>query len=110
MRRPRNSGATWRSIRLGATISLRSRSLGRVAVIAATAVAVLFLCLASALPQMISDRAERAEARLPRTEFLAEESVPYAQVSSRLTLPDGKEATTFLVALAHSARLAVPDQ
>lgn len=108
MRRPRNSNVTWRSIRLGATISLRSRSLGRVAVIAATAVAVLFLCLASALPQMISDRAERAEARLPRTEFLAENSVPYAQVSSRLTLPDGKEATTFLVAPGNAPVTEVP--
>ncbi|MCH6197501.1 hypothetical protein MHT86_08330 [Corynebacterium mastitidis] len=108
MRRPRSSGMTWRSIRLGATISLRSRSLGRVAVIAATAVAVLFLCLASALPQMISDRAERAEARLPRTEFLAENSVPYAQVSSRLTLPDGNEATTFLVAPGNAPVTEVP--
>ncbi|KQB85942.1 MULTISPECIES: hypothetical protein [Corynebacterium] len=108
MRRPRSSGVTWRSIRLGSTISLRSRSLGRVAVIAATAVAVLFLCLTSALPQMISDRAERAEARLPRTEFLAENSVPYAEVSSRLTLPDGNEATTFFVAPGNAPVAEVP--
>ncbi|KQB83619.1 hypothetical protein [Corynebacterium oculi] len=108
MSAPRNSGMVWRSIRLGATISLRSRSLGRIAVIAATSVAVMFLCLASALPQMISDRAERAEARLPRTEFLAEESVPYAQVSSRLALPEGNEMTTFLVAPGNAPVTEVP--
>lgn len=82
---------TLRSCAVGIKIALRSRSRETFGAVIATAIAALFLALASGLPSVVSGAAERAEQRAPHDIFSEQGQHQQVEVVRDLRLIDGKQ-------------------